>query len=224
MDVAFLAYKSLSDISKIEPFNGSHFKRWQEKVTDTPDVLNFVDYLTQTKPEKNPEKPEENYAELLEAWNKRNKVCHHTILSTLSNELYDVYCTYKTASEIWEELKRKYMVEDAGSQKYAIGNFLDFKMVDDKEVSAQIHDFHMLINDLKTEEIILPKPFVAESSSSSPLTNPKINPRIIITTTKEMTKKETETETTKSTAEGDDDDEDGEDDDEGRDGRRRRKG
>ncbi|KAK0584013.1 hypothetical protein LWI29_006503 [Acer saccharum] len=141
MDVAFLAYKSLSDISKIEPFNGSHFKRWQEKVTDTPDVLNFVDYLTQTKPEKNPEKPEENYAELLEAWNKRNK-------------------------------------------------------------------------NLKSSERR-----TSESSSSSPLTNPKINPRIIITTTKEMTKKEK-----KSTAEGDDDDEDGDDDDEGRDGRRRRKG
>ncbi|KAL5787944.1 hypothetical protein ACOSP7_004893 [Xanthoceras sorbifolium] len=111
MDAALLAYKSLSDILKIESFNEIHFKPWQEKVTNTFDVLNFVEYLTKSKREEG----SENYTESLEAWNKGNKVCCHTILSTLSNELYDIYCPYKTASEIWEELKRKYVVEDVGS-------------------------------------------------------------------------------------------------------------
>ncbi|KAL5754394.1 hypothetical protein ACOSP7_022614 [Xanthoceras sorbifolium] len=95
MDAALLAYKSLPDISKIESFNGIYFKRWQEKVTDTLDVLNFAKHLTKSKPKEG-----SDYAESLEAWNKGNKVCRHTILSTLSNELYDVYYPYKTASNI----------------------------------------------------------------------------------------------------------------------------
>lgn len=35
-------------------------------------------------------------------------------------------------------------------------NFLDFKMMDDKEVTSHIQAFHMLINDLKNENINLP--------------------------------------------------------------------
>ena len=37
--------------------------------------------------------------------------------------------------------------------------FLDFKMTEDKEVTSQIHGFHMLINDLKNENIIVPESF-----------------------------------------------------------------
>ena len=46
------------------------------------------------------------------------------------------------------------------SPKYVITNFLDFKMAEDKEVTSQIHGFHMLINDLKNENINLPESFV----------------------------------------------------------------
>lgn len=35
-----------------------------------------------------------------EAWTHGNKVCRHSILSTLYNELFDVYCIYKEAREI----------------------------------------------------------------------------------------------------------------------------
>ena len=57
-------------------------------------------------------------------------------------------------------MTKKYIVEDAGTQKYAILNFRKFQMTEDRDVSSQIHDYHMLINDLVTEDIKLPKPFV----------------------------------------------------------------
>ena len=157
MDAAMLSVKSLPDVSKIQPFSGSHFKRWQEKIHDALDVLNLAEYLTQ----KAPDEDTEHFEEEMDKWKKGNKVCRYTILSTLSNELYDVYCSYKSAWEIWDILNKKYVLEDAGSQKYAIGNFLNFQMVDEKDVSSQIHDFHKLINDLKTEEIDLPESFVS---------------------------------------------------------------
>ena len=57
------------------------------------------------------------------------------------------------------QLKNKYIIEDAGAQKYVIANFLDFRMMEDKEVTSQLHGFHMLINDLKNENIIVPESF-----------------------------------------------------------------
>ena len=57
-------------------------------------------------------------------------------------------------------MKEKYIIEDAGAQKYVTANFLGFKMTEDKEVTSQIHRFHMLINDLKNKNNNLPESFV----------------------------------------------------------------
>lgn len=74
--------------------------------------------------------------------------------------MYDVYSTYKDIYELWEQLKKKYIIEDAGAQKYVVANFLDFKMSEEKIVIAQIYDYYLLLNDLKNENIVLPKPFI----------------------------------------------------------------
>ena len=58
-------------------------------------------------------------------------------------------------------MNKKYILEDVGAQKYAIGNFKNFQMMEDRDVSSQIHDYHLLINDLAIEDIKLPEPFVA---------------------------------------------------------------
>ena len=52
------------------------------------------------------------------------------------------------------------MLEDAGTQKYAMRNFRNLQMIEDRDVSSQIHDYHLLINDLSNEDIRLPKLFM----------------------------------------------------------------
>ena len=52
-------------------------------------------------------------------------------------------------------------MEDAETQKYAIGNFRNFQMTENRDVSSQIHDYHLLINNLAIEDIKLHEPFVA---------------------------------------------------------------
>ena len=148
------ASRTFPDTSKIEQFSGSHYKRWHEKILSALDLHNIAFVLTDPKPT--------NDDDLLK-WEKANRICRHTILSTLSNELFDVYYPIQSASEIWESLNKKYILADAGTQKFAIGNFLDFTMVEDKDVSSQIHIFHVLIDDLKNENIILPDAFIAGS-------------------------------------------------------------
>ena len=50
--VAATAAKSLSDISRIELFNGTHFKRWQERVLSTLDVTGYAFVIIDPKSEK----------------------------------------------------------------------------------------------------------------------------------------------------------------------------
>ena len=138
--------------SKIDPFNGTLFKRWKERVYSAIDVVNLVNILTDPKPKSD--------SEDLFKWENGNKQVRHAILSTLTNEIFDVYCQYKVAKEIWDVFTKKYILEDAGTQKYAIGNFRKFQMTEDRDVSSQIHDYHMLVNDLVTEDIKLHEPFV----------------------------------------------------------------
>nr|KYP54651.1 hypothetical protein KK1_000846 [Cajanus cajan] len=45
-------------------------------------------------------------------WSQANKVCYHTILSVLSNDLFDVYYSYKEAKDIWDSMIMKYTVDD----------------------------------------------------------------------------------------------------------------
>ena len=69
MDAAMLSVKSLPDVSKIQPFSGSYFKRWQEKIHDALDVLNLAEYLTQ----KAPDEDTEHFEEEMDKWKKGNK-------------------------------------------------------------------------------------------------------------------------------------------------------
>jgi hypothetical protein len=57
-------------------------------------------------------------------WTHENKVRRHSILSTLSNELFNVYCCYKKVNEIWSNMVTKYTIEDVGKQKFVTGKFI----------------------------------------------------------------------------------------------------
>ena len=66
--------------------------------------------LTQAKSEEGTP----DYTSNIEIWKHANKVCRNTILSTLSNDLFNVYCPYKEAKQIWESMNKKYTTEDVG--------------------------------------------------------------------------------------------------------------
>ena len=96
----------------------------------------------------------------IEAWAHVNKVCRHTILTTLSNELFGVYYTYKEAKVIWESMLTKYTTEDMGKQRFVIGNYYKWTMVDNKDIKLQIDEYHKLLEEVRVEKIELPEQFV----------------------------------------------------------------
>ena len=87
------------DTSKFDPFNGTFFKRWQERVFFAIDVVNLEHILTNPKPK--------NGSHMLQTWETGNKQVRHAILSIISNELFDIYGKFKVAKEIWDAINKK---------------------------------------------------------------------------------------------------------------------
>ena len=132
-------------ISRIEVLSGQNYKRWQERIYSTLDMHRVAWLLTT-----------ENALPNSESWTYANKVCRHTILTTLSNELFDAYCAYKEAKIIWDSMLKKYTAEDVGKQKFVVGNYYKWEMVDNKDIKLQINEYHKLLEELKAEKIELP--------------------------------------------------------------------
>ncbi|XP_059274673.1 uncharacterized protein LOC132029414 [Lycium ferocissimum] len=109
--------KPFLDVSNIEIFANENFKRWQERDFSLIDVHGVAHALLEPQPSADADN------KLQESWQYANKVCRHTILQTLSNELFDVYCSCKEAKTIWEALIKKFTVEDATKQKFVVGRF-----------------------------------------------------------------------------------------------------
>jgi len=61
-------------------------------------------------------------AKQVDAQTHANKVCCHTLLSVLSNDLFDVYFSYKEAKDIWDSFILKYTTKDIIRQRFVIGN------------------------------------------------------------------------------------------------------
>ncbi|PNY07541.1 hypothetical protein L195_g004040 [Trifolium pratense] len=64
----------------------------------------------------------------------------------------------KVAKEIWDNMNNKYTVEDATKQKFVGGNYLRrWQMTGNKEIKAQINEYHKLLEELKAKKINLPE-------------------------------------------------------------------
>ena len=152
------ATKAIPDVTKIESFNGNNFRRWQTKLLLVLDIAKVDFVLTKPKPVQG----DKNYETELPLWENANKICKSIILNALSNELFDIYCTFKLTNEIWDALVTKCIIKDVDIKKYAIDNFLNFQMINDKDVYSQIH-FHLIVLELNNEGMKLPEPFVIDS-------------------------------------------------------------
>ncbi|GKA96139.1 retrovirus-related pol polyprotein from transposon TNT 1-94 [Tanacetum coccineum] len=131
---------------KPEKFNRQNFKRWQQKMFFYLTTLNLARFLNETAPQVEPPKEgkasNQQVVQAVKAWKHSDFLCHNYILNGLVDSLYNVYCKTTTTKELWESLERKYKTEDAGTKKFVVARacFLDYKMVDSKNVITQVQD------------------------------------------------------------------------------------
>ena len=57
--------------------------------------------------------PEERFL-VTEAWTHSYFLCKNCILSSLQDDLYNVYNNVKTSKELWDALEKKHKTEDVG--------------------------------------------------------------------------------------------------------------
>ena len=65
--------------------------------------------------------------------------------------MFDNYCHFTCAKDLWDELNGRYGFEDEGGKKFDTAKFMSFQMVEEKSVSSQIEDFQKLVSDLAKE-------------------------------------------------------------------------
>ncbi|KAI3436987.1 Toprim domain-containing protein [Psidium guajava] len=116
-----LAPVSVHQGERPEKFNGSNFKRWQQKMLFYLTTLNLARFLTEDAPQISDGETDKQAFNALEAWKHSDFLCRNYVMNGLHDSLYNVYCTINTAKELWESLDRKYKTEDAGANKFIVG-------------------------------------------------------------------------------------------------------
>ena len=60
---------------------------------------------------------------------ERDFIWQNYILNGLDVSLYNVYSPITTTKKLWASLDKKYKTEDAGTEKFVVGRFLEYKML-----------------------------------------------------------------------------------------------
>ncbi|KAA0055836.1 ty1-copia retrotransposon protein [Cucumis melo var. makuwa] len=166
--------KILPDLSKLEPLDGTNYRRWSQKLLIFFEQLE-VDYvLTTDLPTSDPptttstsSDPESSTGPLTavavtdqvkkdqvidpEKYAKDNKTVRGHLLNHMSDPMFDLFVVQKSAKDIWSTLESRYGGDDAGRKKYVVGKWLQFQMNDDKPVVEQIHEYENLVANVLSE-------------------------------------------------------------------------
>ncbi|CAN6679493.1 unnamed protein product [Malus baccata var. baccata] len=124
---------------KPEKFNGTDFKRWQQKMLFYLTILNLAKFLTEDAPVSGTTAEE---VAAVDAWNHSDFLCKNYILNALDNALYN-----------------KYKTEDADMKKFVVDRFLDYKMTDSKKVINQVQELQLILHEIHPEGMSLSETF-----------------------------------------------------------------
>ena len=127
-----------------------------------PDHLEFGPFLQEDAPALKEDETDRQVVAAVEAWKHADFLCRNYLLNGLDNTLYNVYCAFNTARELWESLDKKYKTEDAGLKKFVVGKFLDYKMLDSKTVISQVQDLQVILHDIHAEGMSLSESLLLE--------------------------------------------------------------
>ena len=83
------------------------------------------------------------------------------VLSVIGDKLVDAYLHMQVAKDLWDALENKFGATDAGSEMYAMEQFHDYRMVENRSVLEQAHEIQCIAKELEVLKCELPDKFVA---------------------------------------------------------------
>ena len=155
--------KALPDLSKLEPLDGSNYKRWSQKLLIFFEALE-VDYILFSDiPSAEPENPDtpitpvssspsdsttKTNIDTRKKYFNDNKTVRGHLLNHMTNSLFNIFVKQKYAKDIWDTLEKRYGADNVGKKKYVVSKWLQFQMGDDKPMMDQIHEYENLVTDV----------------------------------------------------------------------------
>lgn len=83
------------------------------------------------------------------------------ILSVLGDKLVDAYLHIRNGKELWDALDAKFRAADAEGELYAMVQFNDYRMVENRSVVEQDHQIQIMAKELELLKCVLPDKFDA---------------------------------------------------------------
>ncbi|KAL0408252.1 UNVERIFIED_CONTAM: hypothetical protein Sradi_1759600 [Sesamum radiatum] len=157
--------RTLSNLSKLEPLEGTNYKQWSQKLLIYFEQLD-VDYvlfqnlletpgeasvLAITPTDTSTVGTEKSEDEAKQKFDRDNKTVRGNLLNHMNNSLFDLFVNYKSAKDIWTTLETRYGGDDTGRKKYVVGKWLQFQMIDEKPIMNQIHEYENLVAEVLSE-------------------------------------------------------------------------
>ncbi|KAK0603801.1 hypothetical protein LWI29_008782 [Acer saccharum] len=140
-----------------ERFSGQNFKRWQACMKFWLTTLGLFSVIDAPSILDSKEEPGRTHA--LKVQKEQDYLCHGKICSRLEDNLFDIYYQIPSAHDLWYALEKKYSTEDAGLEKYHVGKYLDFKMIEGKSIIDQTHELQHLVLELNQAGIPIHEKF-----------------------------------------------------------------
>lgn len=144
---------------KLDRFDGTNFMRWKDKMMFLLTALKISYILDPNLPDL-PAATSEDTDQVKKDRTKREEdelLCRGHILNNLSDRLYDLFTSVKSAKEIWNALEYKYNTEKQGVDKFLIMKYFEFIMVDNVSVMDQVHELQVLVSKLKDLKVEVPE-------------------------------------------------------------------
>ena len=139
---------------KPNPFTGAHFKRWQTKCTLWLMAMDAF-WVSAGNPSGTITPEEEK------AFRETTIFFVGCVISVIGDKLVDAYLHMRNAKELWDALEAKFGATDAGSELYAMEQFHDYRMVENRSVVEQAHEIQCIAKELELLKCALPGKFVA---------------------------------------------------------------
>ena len=141
------------DLVRLDRFDGYNFTMWQDKVRFLLTALKIC-YILDPALAPLPEPKEDDTAEVVVKRKKMEEdefICRGYILNVLSDRLYALYTNTHSSREFWEVLENKYKVEEEGTKKFNISQYIDFKFFDEKPFLPRSGKTYYIDQSVKTD-------------------------------------------------------------------------
>ncbi|XVF33154.1 hypothetical protein REPUB_Repub17cG0143800 [Reevesia pubescens] len=93
-------------------------------------------------------------------WIHDDYLCRHSILSSLSDNLYYQFSKKtKSAKELWEELKLVYLYEEFGTKRAQVRKYIEFQIVDGRPIVEQTLELNNIADSIVAAGIMIDENF-----------------------------------------------------------------